>query len=470
MSRIYSLSINGRSTVGENGVLEVINPANAEVTGYVSKASEEQLDAAVSSARTAFNSWRLTSIEQRKDHLQAIELKLAEHQQELAELITLEQGKPLALANVEVEGARAWLRATIELDLPVEVIEDSDEKRIEKHRKPLGVVASITPWNWPVMISAWHIFPALLAGNTVVSKPSELAPIATLRMIELMAELLPCGVINGVCGDGILGAAISEHPDINKVVFTGSTPTGQSIMRSAAGNLKRLTLELGGNDAGIVLPDADLGQLAPGIFGSAFINMGQTCAALKRLYVHESQYEELCEKLIEIAAQQVVGSGMDPETTFGPVQNIHQLNIVKGLVEDAVEHGGKVLCGGEPLAQDGYYYPPTLIGDVDNGCRVVDEEQFGPVLPIIRYQHIDEAIAKANDNANGLGGSIWSSDLEQAAQLAQRLETGTAWVNVHAEALPHVPFGGAKMSGIGVEFGEEGLDEYTQLQIISVTK
>lgn len=470
MPRTYKITINGQETTGENGTLNVVNPATEEVFAYASQASGNQLEQAVQAAQKAFISWKETTLDQRKSHLKAIAIKLEEHQEELAKLITLEQGKPHNLAMMEVGGAIGWLQATIVLDLPVKVIEDSAAKRIELHRKPLGVVASITPWNWPVMIAAWHIFPALLAGNTVISKPSELTPVATLRMVELMAELLPKGVINSVCGSGEIGAAISQHPGINKIVFTGSTLTGQAIMRSAAGNLKRLTLELGGNDAGIVLPNADPEKIAPAIFQSAFLNMGQTCAALKRLYVHDSIHDALCGKLTDIANQQIVGDGMLPETSFGPVQNLKQLQIVKELVEDAVDNGATVLCGGEPLQQKGYFYPPTLVTNVDNGCRLVDEEQFGPVLPIISYSDINAVIKKANDSENGLGGSVWSSDLEQAAELAKKLETGTTWVNNHAEVLPHAPFGGAKMSGIGVEFGEEGLEEYTQIQVLSITK
>ncbi|MBR9885416.1 MAG: aldehyde dehydrogenase family protein [Oceanospirillales bacterium] len=312
--------------------------------------------------------------------------------------------------------------------------------------------------------------PALRTGNTVVVKPSSLTPFNTLRLVELINDVVPAGVINIVTGEGGIGRAMTGHPDIRKIVFTGSTPTGQDIMRNAADNLKRLTLELGGNDAGIVLPDADLDAVAMGIFQTAFLNMGQTCAALKRLYVHESQYEALCSRLVEIAKQQNVGPGVKEGVTFGPVQNKAQFELVKELVEDARAQGANILCGGQALPGNGYFYPPTIVADITDGTRLVDEEQFGPALPVIRYSDIEDAIARANNNPNGLGGSVWGTDIDQARRVAARLECGTTWINNHAEVLPHCPFGGCKMSGFGVEFGEEGLLEYTSAQLLSIKR
>ncbi len=364
----------------------------------------------------------------------------------------------------------AWTRYNADLEIPVEVIEDSEHKRIEGHRKPLGAVASITPWNWPLMIAIWHIIPALRTGNTVVCKPSGLTPINTLRLVEIINEVLPAGVVNLVTGERAIGEAISSHRDIDKVIFTGSTPTGQSIMSHAAVNLKRLTLELGGNDAGIVLPGTDVDAVAEGIFNTAFINMGQTCAALKRLYVHDSLYQPLCDKLAELAGAQVVGDGLAEGTTFGPVQNASQFRRICELVDDARAQGGRVISGGEPVAGKGFLYPPTIVADVSNGVRLVDEEQFGPALPVIRYSDLDEALRLANDCEFGLGGSVWGTDTTEATRIAQQLECGTVWINGHAEVLPHAPFGGAKMSGLGVEFGLKGLLEYTQLQVVNVNR
>ncbi|MCK2125370.1 aldehyde dehydrogenase family protein [Thauera aromatica] len=468
--RTSTLVIDGRAVAGERGTLPVIDPALGEPFAECPSASSAQLDAAVAAANRAFAQWQYSSCEERRALLLKIADRIEHNAPELAEIIVREQGKPLALAQMEVGGAVAWTRATAALELPVEVIEDSPTKRIELHRRPLGVVGSITPWNWPLMIAVWHIMPALRAGNTVVIKPSELTPLNTLRLVELIAEVAPPGVVNVVAGGGALGRDMSGHAGIRKIVFTGSTPTGQDIMRNAAGTLKRLTLELGGNDAGIVLPGADIDAVAEGVFQSAFLNMGQTCAALKRLYVHESQYEQMCTRLTAIAARQKVGNGLEEGVSFGPIQNRDQFELVCELVDDARAAGARILCGGEPLPGKGYFYPPTIVADITDGTRLVDEEQFGPVLPVIRYATVDEAVLRANASDNGLGGSVWSSDIEQARAVAARLECGTVWINGHAEVLPHCPFGGCKMSGFGVEFGLEGLLEYTRPQLFNINR
>ena len=470
MNTEFSLIINGKKVTGAGGSFEVLNPATEEVVCTVPLASVEQLDSAVAAANEAFKTWQYSSDADRTAAMHRIADKIEANADQLAEIIVQEQGKPMFLAQAEVGGAAAWTRYNADLEIPVKVIEDSENKRIEAHHKPLGVVGSITPWNWPLMIAIWHIMPALRTGNTVVCKPSEYTPLNTLKLIELMSEELPAGVINVVTGQGEIGGAMSAHEGINKIIFTGSTPTGQRIMSSAAGNLKRLTLELGGNDAAIVLPDADVNAIAEGIFQTAFLNMGQTCAALKRLYVHDDIYDELCEKLADIAAQQIVGNGLEAGTTFGPVQNANQYRIVTELVEDAKANGARILCGGEPIAGNGYFYPPTIVADISDGIRLVDEEQFGPVLPVIRFSDTEDALSRANSASVGLGGSVWSSDIEKATDIASQLECGTAWINGHAEVLPHAPFGGCKMSGFGVEFGEEGLLEYTLMQVININK
>lgn len=470
MKTDFSMTINGQSLAGDRGTFQVLNPATEQAVAQCPSGSPEQVDLAVKSAAEAFKTWQHSSDETRVAALNAIADKFEQHAAELAEIITLEQGKPLGLAQFEVGGAIAWTRATAALEIPVEVIEDSESRRIELHRKPLGVVGSITPWNWPLMIAVWHVMPALRTGNTVVIKPSSMTPLNTLRMVELMNECLPAGVINVITGEGGIGSSIVKHEGIRKIVFTGSTPTGQSIMRNAADTLKRLTLELGGNDAGIVLPGADIDKLAPAIFQTAFLNMGQTCAALKRLYVHESQYDALVEKLGELARAQKVGPGMEEGVTFGPVQNRDQFDLVAELVEDARQNGARIVAGGERVGDKGYFYAPTIVADITDGTRLVDEEQFGPVLPVIRYRDVEDAIRRANDNPNGLGGSVWGSDIERARAVASRLECGTAWINNHAEVLPHCPFGGSKMSGFGVEFGQEGLLEYTQGQLLNINR
>lgn len=448
----------------------VIDPATGAPFIDAPLASMADVDAAVAAARRAFPGWAGTPIEERARAVLAVADAIEAAKDELAALLSREQGKPLASAGGEIMGALGWARATAALRLPVEIIKDDDSVRIEVHRKPLGVVGSISPWNFPVMISIWHIIPALIAGNSVVMKPSSYTPLAALRMVEIANAHLPPGVLNSLTGEGDIGRAIAEHPGIDKIVFTGSTPTGRAIMASGAVNLKRLTLELGGNDAAIVLPDADIDKIAPKLFLKAFMNSGQICAAVKRIYVHESLHDALAERLAEMARGALVGPASDSRSQFGPVQNRMQFDHVRALAEDARAKGGRFLSGGEPMGGEGYFFPLSVAVDVRDGMRIVDEEQFGPIIPIIRYSDVDDAIARANANENGLGGSVWSSDVVAATALAQRLECGTAWVNDHASISPDAPFGGAKQSGVGVEFGLYGLEEYTQLQTLRVAK
>lgn len=474
--KTISMIINGQS-VDATTTFQVINPATGEIFARAPSGNALHVNASVDAARAAFSAWSHVPDSERQNLIHELAHLLEAHSSELMELVTKETGKPLRGLNdvgsgMEVGGSIAWTHATADLTLPVEVIQDDEVARVEVHRKPLGVVASITPWNWPLMIAIWHVMPALRAGNTVVIKPSELTPVATARFVEIANTVLPPGVLNLVIGGAgsDVGPAMTAHPGIDKIVFTGSTATGKKIMANAAGNLKRLTLELGGNDAGIVLPDVDVKAVAPKIFGVTFHNNGQTCACLKRLYVHESIYDELCSELANIARSTVVGDGLKSDTQLGPVQNAMQLAKVEELAEDARKCGGNFLCGGKRRQGDGYFYEPTIVAGLSDGTRLVDEEPFGPILPVIKYRDIDEVIKRANANPAGLGGSIWSSDPEKAAVLAMRLECGTAWVNEHGAIQPNAPFGGVKQSGIGVEFGTYGLEEYTSIQTLKIMK
>jgi len=470
----YNMNINGEA-VQSGKTFDVINPATGKVFAQCQLGDASYVDKAVAAAKAAFPAWSQTSDEERKQLLHAVAGAIEANMPELMQLVTMESGKPMGGLNgigsgMEVGGSIAWTQYTTELQLPVDVIQDNDEARIEVHRKPLGVVASITPWNWPLLIAIWHVIPALRAGNTVVMKPATSTPVSTLRFAQLASEILPPGVINIVTGMSGVGSAITGHPDVQKVVFTGSTPTGKAIMKSASGNLTRCTLELGGNDAGIVLPDIDVKEFAPRLFGAAFHNNGQTCAALKRMYVHESQYEELCAEMASLAKSVVVGDGLEEGTELGPVQNQAQLDIVQDLADSARADGGRFLAGGQRMDRDGYFFEPTIVADLTDGSRLVDEEPFGPILPIIKYSDIDEVIERANRNECGLGGSVWSSDPAKAAQLAQRLECGSAWVNDHGAIQPDAPFGGIKQSGMGVEFGLYGLEEFTSIQTLKIAR
>jgi acyl-CoA reductase-like NAD-dependent aldehyde dehydrogenase len=466
--------INGTSRESKQ-LVDVLNPATEQAFAHCHLSSLTDLDDAVTAARNAFPAWAATSDEDRKAKLMELASLMQANMPELMELVTKESGKPMGGLNgigsgMEVGGAIAWIQATASLDLPVEVIQDDDAARIEVHRKPLGVVGSITPWNWPLMIAIWHVMPALRTGNTVVIKPSPFTPVATTRFFELANEVLPAGVLNVLHGDAEIGAGMSSHDGINKMIFTGSTPTGKRIMEAASVNLKRLTLELGGNDAGIVLPGADVAAIAPKLFGAGFHNNGQTCAALKRLYVHESQYEEMCNALAEQANNTVVGNGLDETSQLGPLQNAKQLAIVKSLLGSAISNNARVVAGGNEIDGPGYFFEPTIVADQSDGDRLVDEEQFGPVMPVIKYSDIEDVIERANNSASGLGGSVWSDDIEKAKEIASRLECGTAWVNEHGGIQPNAPFGGVKQSGFGVEFGSYGLEEYTSIQTLKIAK
>ncbi len=463
----FSLIIGGEAR-SANASFDVINPSTGETVGEAPEASIADLDLAVEAANAAFKSWSRLPDDELQKACEAVAAQIDAHSEELAQLVTLEQGKPLngLGSRWELGAASAWAHYTASLSLPVKVIQDNEEGRVEMHREPLGVVGSITPWNFPVMIAVWHIMPALRTGNTVVIKPSPNTPLSTIRLVEIMNSVLPAGVVNCItASDGAsnIGSAMSSHPDIRKVVFTGSCSTGQKIMRSASETMKRLTLEMGGNDAGIVLGDVDAQAIAEPLFWGAFINNGQTCAALKRLYVHEDVYDDVCKALVDFARAIPVGDGMDETSILGPIQNQAQFDIIDRLVKAGAEQG-RVLLGGQ--AQDGLFYNPTIIADLDNHNPLVREEQFGPALPIVKFSSHAEAIALANDSENGLGGSVWTNDKDAAKEIAASMECGSVWVNKHGMIQPNAPFGGVKKSGLGVEFAEEGLAEYTDIKVI----
>ncbi|MEM7502804.1 MAG: aldehyde dehydrogenase family protein [Pseudomonadota bacterium] len=469
MSQKYSMSINGESVAADSYV-DVKNPANTqEVVGECPVASSAQLDKAIASAKTAFGSWRHSSDAERVEACQAIAKVCEDNAEELATLLTKEQGKPLngLGSRFEMGGAVGWAGYTSTLSLEDKVLEDSEEKHVVQTRMPLGVVGSITPWNWPVMIAIWHIVPGVRTGNTVVIKPSPFTPLSTLRMVELINEKLPPGIVNCVSGGDELGAAITSHDDIDKIVFTGSIATGKKVMASAANRVTPVTLELGGNDPGILLPGEDPGKFAEGLFFGSMINSGQTCGALKRLYVHENDLGATVEALAEFSKNIPMGDGMDENSMLGPVQNERQFKRVIELVEDAKANGATCVTGGEPLGGPNYFYPVTFVTGISDGVRLVDEEQFGPVLPIITYTDVEDAISRANDSLFGLDASVWGSDRSETARVAALLEAGTVYENKHADIAPHVPMGGIKCSGIGVEFGEEGLAAYTSIKIIN---
>ncbi len=467
----YSLMIDGRAAKSAQ-TFSVLNPADGTVVAECPQGTVELLDQAVAAAKRALPAWSALPDAERVAKLNEIANVLEKHHAELAALVTKEQGKAQSGpgANLEAGGCVAWTRVTASLSLPEETIQDDPAGKIVIRRKPVGVVGSITPWNWPLMIAVWHIMPALRVGCTVVIKPSPYTPLSTLRLVELANTVLPPGVLNVVTGDADVGTRMVTHPDINKIVFTGSIPTGRKVMGGAAETLKRLTLELGGNDAGIVLPGTNIDPLLEKLFWGCFINGGQTCAALKRLYVHESQYEEVVKKFADYVSKIPVGDGMDPKTLIGPLTNKMQRDKVSSYVDEARARGARIVTGGSVPKGPGFFYPLTIVADATDDMKIVKEEQFGTAIPIIKYKTVDEAVKRANSLEVGLGGSVWGNDPEEAAKVAARLECGTAWVNQHGGLHPMAPFGGVKCSGIGVEFNVDGLKEYTTIQVLNMAR
>lgn len=451
---------------------EVKNPATGELIGHAPISSTVEIAETIAQAKKTQPSWAAKSDKERKELMMKVANILTENSEFLANWITKEQGKPLAGPGslFEMQACVGWTQVPASLDLPVEVVFEDETRKDELHRKPIGVIGAITPWNWPLMIAIWQIIPALRVGNTVVIKPSEYTTLSTLEMIKLINQVLPEGVLNVITGDGKVGALLVENQNIDKIMFTGSEKTARKIIESSGGNMARLTLECGGNDPAIVLPGTDMASKAGDLFWGAFINMGQTCACAKRLYVHEDDYDAVVKILDEVAAQMPMGNGLEENIVLGPIQNKMQFEKVSELVNDAKAHGATIIRGGQALEGEGYFYPITLIGNIDNGARLVDEEQFGPVLPIIKYKTIEEAIAKANDTSTGLGASVWGDNLAEANRVAAKIESGTVWINQHGAIHPMVPFGGIKNSGYGVEFGVEGLKAVTRPLVISTKK
>ena len=437
----YQLLINGRLTPGAS-TMRVINPATEAVVAECARADAAQVDLAVQAAKAAFPAWSALTISVRREKLMAIAGAIEAHSEELARLLTAEQGKPLAEAAGEVGGAIMIMRMLAAFDLTDKVLSEDAAGRFVEHRKPLGVVAAITPWNYPISLLLVKITPALLAGNTVVAKPAPTTPLTSLRIAELANAHLPPGVLNMITDQNDLGTHLTTHPDVAKISFTGSTATGKKVMQSAASTLKRVTLELGGNDAAIVLDGMDPKEAA-------------------------ASYEAVCAELARLADAAVVGDGAKPGVQFGPIQNKAQFERVKGLIDSARQEG-KIIAGGTSPEGPGYFVRPTIVRDLKSDARLVREEQFGPVLPVLRYEDLDAAIAAANDTPYGLGGTVWSANPARAAEVARKLNTGIVWVNTHMMIHPGITTGGAKQSGMGTELGVEGLEEYTQRHLYYV--
>jgi len=456
--------------IQQPGGRPIPDAATREVIGLAPVHDVAALDDAIARAKAAQPGWEALGHDERIRLLLAAADAIDANAEALAYLLSREQGKPLNGPNARFElgACSAWLRTNAATELPAQVLVDDETTHAELVYKAVGVVGAIGPWNWPLMISIWQIGPSLRMGNTVVVKPSEYTPLSVLALLAVMNDVLPDDVLIGISGDREVGARLASHPDIDKIMFTGSTATGRRIIESSAGNLARLTLELGGNDAGIVLPGTDADAIAEDLFWGAFINTGQTCAAMKRLYVHDSVYDDVVSALGRIAAEVPIGNGLDEGNVLGPLQNRAQFDIVSRLVEEAKASGARVVTGGEAAPELGeLFYRPTIVADIDNDAALVQEEQFGPALPVIRYSDVDEAFAWANGVDVGLGASVWSSDPDAARAAAGRMQSGTVWINSHGGLHPMVPFGGVKSSGYGLEFGVEGLKSVAVPQVVS---
>lgn len=466
----YANIVNGQKRSSEI-TAPVYNPATGKEFARVPVATEADLNDAVAAARAAFPDWSATPLAERQAIVSAIGDRLEQHAEEMMDLLTREQGKPRAMAEWEVYGSIAWFREIAKQELPEVVLEDSPDRKVITRHTPLGVVGAIVPWNFPILLAVWKIAPALVTGNTIIVKPSPFTPLCDIALVDIVQDLVPAGVFSILNGDDDLGKLITAHPSIDKISFTGNTETGKHVMASAAGTLKRVTLELGGNDPAIVLPDVDPAKVAPEIFWAAFQNNAQFCNAAKRIYIHEDVYEAVRDRLVEYAQSIVVGDGSDPASQLGPIQNRPQLEKVTEYFDDCRENGYTFALGGEiDESADGWFVPITLVDNPPEDSRIVTEEPFGPILPLVSWNDEDDVIRRANDSLWGLGSTVWGKDLEAVERIGRQLDSGTVWLNEVHEYSPHQVFGGHKQSGIGAENGLDGLAEYTNHQTITLNR
>ena len=468
-SQLFTMTIGGHAITTE-GTIDVVNPATGASFARAPACQGGELDAAVQAARAAQPAWAALTWSARQELLRKVAAVYTANQEELAALLTLEQGKPIGRARTEIASAAYWFAEVAQMTLPDTVLQDSNQAYVAIRRVPMGVVGAMVPWNYPVVLAAWKIAPALLTGNTLVLKPSPFTPLVTLRLGELQRDVLPPGVLNVISGGDELGPLMSEHSGFDKLSFTGSTATGKRVMESAAGTLKRLTLELGGNDAAIVMPDVDVEAVAEKLFWGAFVNSGQICIAAKRVFILESIYDRMAQAFVRLAQKTSMGPGNREGVELGPVQNYRQFERLRALLQDCKDQGHTLLTGGDIPDGPGYFFPVTLIDNPPDDARIVKEEPFGPILPLLKFRTVEEVVARANNSEYGLAGSIWCRDEDLAMNVAKRLQTGTVWINQIQAVTPHTPMAGHKQSGIGVENGVEGLSGYTVPQTIATRR
>lgn len=454
---------------------DIINPATGEFIDRVPRGTEEDAAMAVEAAWSAFSDWASTSPQQRAGILYRAAGIVRERKDELAVLLTREQGKPLTEAKNEIEGFANVLEYYCGLasSFHGDFIPIHQSGYAFTVKKPLGVCSAIIPWNMPALIMAWKISPALISGNTLVLKPASSTPLTNLTLSSILSEAgLPAGVLNIVTGPGeVVGESLVKNRKVKRISFTGETGTGKRVAELAASGMKRVTLELGGSDPMLVCDDANLEAAVAGALRGRFYNCGQICTAVKRLFVFESVAEEFIKKLEAGIRNLRVGNGLHEDVDMGPLNNRRQWEYIKELVAELKEkEEGRILTGGRvPEGSDyskGYFFEPTLVADVSEESRLLNEEVFGPVLPVVRVKDLDEAIEKANNTCYGLGASIWTKNIDRARIGCERLNAGIIWLNQHLKVAPEVPFGGTRESGIGKENGPDALSEYLDLKTV----
>jgi len=464
----FTLTIAGEPVYTKAGVA-IRNPATGEIVASAPCANADHVDRAVTAARSAQPGWWATPLEERQRLVRSLAEVARVHESDFARLLTLEQGKPLHASRgafYEVRSIQTWFEAVANRAAPSECLLDTASRKVCVHREPLGVVAAIAPWNFPMTLAVWKIAPALVTGNTVVLKPSPHTPLTMLKFAECARALLPPGVLNVISGDDSLGPLLTAHPGVDKIAFTGSTPTGKAILCAAAKDMKRVTLEMGGNDPAIVFDDVDIEAITPKLFWGAFANSAQFCLAIKRLYVHDRIYDRLLESLIAFAKTVRMGNGLEQGVELGPIQNRMQYGRLACMLGGAKARRERIVLGGVLPEGPGNFVPVTLVDDPPEASPVVTEEAFGPILPLLRFTDDDDVIRRANDSPYGLGASIWTADSARAASVASRVQAGTIWVNTIHAMSPDYVFGGYKQSAFGRENGQEGLLEYTQTKTL----
>ncbi|KAH9212341.1 aldehyde dehydrogenase [Leptodontidium sp. 2 PMI_412] len=465
----FSNMINGKISTASK-TTHAINPATKKPNWEVPVSTPQDVDEAVAAARTAFKSWSKTTISERKAALEGWAAEIEKNVADFAKLLVIEQGKPYQWAMFEADITTKQIRNMAELEVPVEIVEDGDSRQIITRYTPLGVVVGIVPWNYPMSLACGKISPAVLTGNTIIIKPSPFTPYTAIKVVELAQQFFPPGVVQVLTGDDSLGPLLTLHAGVDKITFTGSTATGKKIMESASKTLKRVTLELGGNDPAIVCKSVDIATVAPAIATLAFMNSGQICLALKRIYIHSSIYPAFRDAMVAYTKTLKVGEGFEEGVFLGPVQNKMQYDRVQGFFDDVEKNGMTVAVGGKVPDSEGYFINPTIIDNPAEESRIVVEEPFGPILPILPWTEEEDVIERANNSKMGLGASVWSSDLEEAARIAKQLEAGSVWVNAHMELAPTAAFAGHKQSGIGAEHGVAGLKAYCNVQVLYLKK